>query len=331
MAAVMPSEQKPQPDHSQMTEDPSSTRNPTRLMLNSLLSPEKHRIKSASYVTSFAALLWLPQAALIAAVFSDLLLAREGTGVPLWGAVCGFVILAMLRLILSYWAEGRLFAAAQAIITAQRSEILNVEARRSDVSHLGGPGAMAALSGEKLDALTPYITRYSPAQTRVMIVPLVILACAFWQSWAVGIVFLIAGPLIPVFMALIGMAAQSASEKHMAELGSLSDLLVDRVAALSDIQLLGATPRLVDQFQTRADDLRARTMEVLKIAFLSSTVLELLAAIGVAMVAVWVGFSLLGELSWGSYGTGITPWGGIFLLLLAPDYFQPLRDLHGGA
>ncbi|MEP1901990.1 MAG: ATP-binding cassette domain-containing protein, partial [Nitratireductor sp.] len=70
-----------------------------------------------------------------------------------------------------------------------------------------------------------------------------------------------------------------------------------------------------------------RTMAVLRIAFLSSTVLELFAALGVAMVAVWVGFSLLGELSWGAYGGGITPWGGIFLLLLAPDYFQPLRDL----
>ncbi|NVK45385.1 MAG: thiol reductant ABC exporter subunit CydD [Rhodobacteraceae bacterium] len=298
---------------------------PERQRLKALLAGESRAIKLASYMTAFSALLWLPQAAFVAGVFARLL--TGAGGVTVLTGVIAFLGFAVLRLLLNYLAEGLLFRAGQNIVTRTRQEILAREANSLGTSPLGGPGALAALAGEKLDAVLPYITRYAPAQTRVMTVPFAILAIAFWQSWAVGLVFVIAGPLIPVFMALVGYAAKEASERQMQEIGSLGDLLVDRLAALSDIRLLGAAPRLIERFEQAADDLRDRTMAVLRIAFLSSTVLELFAALGVAMVAVWVGFSLLGELSWGAWGGGITPWGGIFLLLLAPDYFQPLRDL----
>nr|WP_321510873.1 thiol reductant ABC exporter subunit CydD [uncultured Celeribacter sp.] len=296
-----------------------------RRKLAELLSLQARPIATASWLTAGASLLWIVQAALVAGVFSRLLIGTGGVSVTL--GTLGFLGLYLLRLGMSYLAEGLLFRAGQTIVTTTRRGILDREARTQGASDQGGPGAIAALAGEKLDALVPYITRYAPAQKRVMTVPLVILALAFWQSWAVGVVFLIAGPLIPLFMALVGYAAQDASEKHMKEIGTLGDMLVDRLAALADLKLLGVVPRVADQFDAAADDLRSRTMAVLRIAFLSSTVLELFAALGVAMVAVWVGFSLLGELSWGAYGGGITPWGGIFLLLLAPDYFQPLRDL----
>ncbi|OZA11329.1 MAG: cysteine ABC transporter permease [Rhodobacterales bacterium 17-64-5] len=160
-----------------------------------------------------------------------------------------------------------------------------------------------------------------------MVLPFVILALAFWQSWAVGVVFMITGPLIPVFMALVGMAAKEASQRQMAEVGSLNDLLIERLQALVDIRLLGAAPGVAQGFAAGAERLRVQTMAVLRVAFLSSAVLELFAAIGVAMVAVYVGFDLLGVLHFGSYGAPLTPEGGIFLLLLAPDFYQPLRDL----
>jgi ATP-binding cassette, subfamily C, bacterial CydD len=100
--------------------------------------------------------------------------------------------------------------------------------------------AIAALAGEKLELLTPFLTRYAPARARVMVLPLVILALAFWQSWAVGVVLLVSGPLIPVFMALVGLAAKEASARQMAEIGTLNDFLVERLSALVDIRLLGA-------------------------------------------------------------------------------------------
>jgi ATP-binding cassette subfamily C protein CydD len=154
-----------------------------------------------------------------------------------------------------------------------------------------------------------------------------ILALALWNSWAVAVVLLISGPLIPVFMALVGLAAKEASRRQMSEIGSLNDLLVERLSALVDIRLLGAHDNVLQGFSDQAEGLRRRTMETLRIAFLSSTVLELFAAIGVAMVAVYVGFSLLGMLNFGVWGGTLSPEAGIFLLLLAPEFFQPLRDL----
>lgn len=272
-----------------------------------------------------ASLTWLAAAAVIAwslaalltdpAVLSPVLMATS------------FFALAALRAALSAMSDRCLAEAADARIDVLRQEITTVEAQSTQPSALGGPGALAALAGEKLEALRPYLMRYRPARMRSAVMPLVILGIAVWHSWAVALVLLLAGPLIPVFMALVGWAAQSASERQMVEIGQLSDLLVDRLAALSDLRLIGAGPQMVDGFARASEDLRERTMSVLRIAFLSSTVLELFSALGVAMVAIWVGFSLLGELSWGAWGTELSPAAGIYLLLLAPEFFQPLRDL----
>lgn len=298
---------------------------PERQRLRLALSHAGALPKAAAICAVASSLLWIGQAALIAALFAGLLTGEVSVSPPT--AALGFVAMAIVRAGLNYLAEGFAFAGAERALAAERAAILAHEARAREVSEFGGAGALAALASEKLHALTPYLTRYAPAQARSGVVPIVILALAFWHSWAVGLVLLVAGPLIPVFMALVGWAAQSASEKHMDEIGSLSDLLVDRLAALADIRLLDAGTRVLEDFGEAAEGLRERTMKVLAVAFLSSTVLELFAAIGVAMVAVWVGFSLLGAIEWGAWGGGITPWAGIFLLLLTPDYFQPLRDL----
>ncbi len=271
-----------------------------------------------------AGLVWPFQAALVAWAIGAVLVGASPS--PL-AAALGFCALGVLRVCLTYLAEAQAQAAAEAIIQQARTEIVATEARRASDSAFGGAGSLAALAGEKLDLLAPYVSRYAPARARVMVLPLVILGLAFWQSWAVGIVLLISGPLIPVFMALVGMAAKEASARQMAEIGTLNDFLVERLSALVDIRLLGAGSAVLQGFAHQAGDLRRRTMAVLGVAFLSSTVLELFAAIGVAMVAVYVGFSLLGALEFGAWGGQLTPEAGIFLLLLAPEFYQPLRDL----
>lgn len=272
-----------------------------------------------------AALIWLVQAALIARVLANLL---DGTkGMSPVAAALGVFALAALRATLDAAAQRSLARTAAAQIADVRQEILRTEMRAAAPSQSGGAGALAALLTEKLEALRPYILRYRPARLRVMALPPLILAIAAWHSWAVALVLLMAGPLIPVFMALVGWAAKEASARQMGEIGQLSDILVDRLAALSDLRLVGAGAPVVNSFAEASDGLRDRTMAVLRIAFLSSTVLELFSALGVAMVAVWVGFSLLGEVGWGTWGAALTPFSGIYLLLLAPEFFQPLRDL----
>lgn len=293
--------------------------------LRILLRPAQQGLRLGAALSLLSALIWPVQAVVLAKTLAALLTHEPGPA-PLIAALV-FLGLAALRAGLSYLAEGALFRASDAVSAASRAAILARELRASAAGAFGGPGAVAALAAEKLDALHPYVTRYYPAMARSAVMPLLILALAFWHSWAVGVVLLVAGPLIPVFMALVGWAAKEASERQMVEIGSVGELLVDRLAAMGDIRLLDAGARVTADFATRADDLRRRTMRVLSIAFLSSTVLELFAALGVAMVAVWVGFSLLDLIHWGAYGGIIAPWAGIFLLLLAPEYFQPLRDL----
>ncbi|MEZ5752620.1 MAG: thiol reductant ABC exporter subunit CydD [Paracoccaceae bacterium] len=289
-----------------------------------LLAPGKAGARRAAGVSVVSGLVWIAQAAIVAQALGSLL----GQGaVNALGAAAGFAVLGVLRAALVHAAETRAQDAADTVIGQARSAIVAAEARRSDDNTFGGAGAIAALAGEKLELLGPYLTRYALARARVGVLPLVILALAFWQSWAVGLILLVAGPLIPVFMALIGLAAKEASARQMAEIGTLNDFLVERLSTLVDIRLLGAGEAVTSGFAAQAGDLRARTMAVLRVAFLSSTVLELFAAIGVAMVAVYVGFSLLGALSFGTWGAPLSPAAGIFLLLLAPEFFQPLRDL----
>lgn len=289
-----------------------------------LLAPGKHTLRRAAGLSVAAALVWPLQAAVVALALGGLL---TGGGPGPIAAALAFAGLGLARAALTWLAEGQALAAAEAVTGAARARILAIEATRAAPGAFGGAGAVAGLAGDKVEMLAPFVQRYAPARARAMVLPLVILALVLWQSWAVALILLVSGPLIPVFMALVGMAARDASARHLAQWGSLTDLLVERLSALADIRLLGAAPQVLDDFGTQAAGLRERTMAVLRIAFLSSTVLELFAAIGVAMVAVWVGFSLLGVLSFGTWGAALTPQAGLFLLLLTPDFFQPMRDL----
>ncbi|WP_242469039.1 thiol reductant ABC exporter subunit CydD [Rhodovulum adriaticum] len=300
---------------------------PAARRLAAMTAPVRRELERAGLLATAASLLWLIQAGAVALAIAHMLEPERIWGHPGLYALI-FIAVGVLRALLDNRAGALAFRAADTVLARERAKLIERESRRATDDPARPPAAKTAtLAAEKLAALTPFLTRYAPAKRRANVVPLVILAVAFYFSWAVGLVLLVAGPLIPVFMALVGMAAKKASERQMEELSNMNVLLLERLSALVDIRLLDATERTVGGFQGAADRLRARTMEVLRVAFLSSTVLELFAAIGVAMVAVFVGFSLLGELEFGAWATPLTVAEGVFLLLLAPDYFQPLRDL----
>ncbi len=290
-----------------------------------LTAPVRPALTRAAALVVVSNLLWLVQAGAVSAAIAGVLVPPALLSPSL--AVLIFLATGALRAGLDHAASGLLFRAGDRITAELRARLLHREASEGPGLGFGGPGAVAALAGEKIDLLLPFITRYAPARARVMVVPIVILAIAFASSWAVGLIFLATGPLIPVFMALVGWAAQAASERQMREIGSLNDLMADRLAALLDFRLLNAQAPLIEGFAAQAESLRQRTMAVLRIAFLSSTVLELFAAIGVAMVAVFLGFSLLGAISFGTWGAPFSPFIVIFLLMLAPEFYQSLRDL----
>src|SRR5690606_23377968 len=118
-----------------------------------------------------------------------------------------------------------------------------------------------------------------------------------------------------------------ASEKQLVALGDMNGFLLDRLRGLTTIRSFHAVDQTAIQLRHNAETLRKKTMVVLRIAFLSSAVLELFAALGVAMVAVFIGFHLLGQLDFGVWGAKLTLGEGLFILLLAPAFFEPLREL----
>ena len=289
-----------------------------------IIQPVSGDLTVAGWLSVTAALLWPVQAAAIAwAVSGWVADGVEPARTLTAAAVC--LLAGVLRAMLDHRAGARLFRAADATISRERAALIRRAARAMPTGDTGaGSAALASLAVQKLPLLHPWITRYHVAMTRVMVVALVL---SFSLSWTVGLVLLVAGPLIPVFMALVGLAAEEASRRQMNEIGSMNDMLMDRLSALTDIRLLGAAERATTDFAIRAEALRERTMAVLRIAFLSSTVLELFSALGVALVAVFVGFTLLGEIGFGSWNTPLTLGEGVFLLLIAPEFFQPMRDL----
>ena len=178
---------------------------------------------------------------------------------------------------------------------------------------------------DHVEALEGYLQRYMSAAVAAVFLPLLLAVVAMGVDIVVGLLLLLTAPLIPVFMALVGWGAEAANQKYHQALQRLSGVFGDRVKGVFTLVLFGRAKEEVEAVQQASQDLGKTTMKVLRIAFLSSAVLELFAALGVAGVAVYIGLSYLGML--GDNFTGMTLQQGLFCLFLAPEVYQPLRQL----
>jgi len=187
----------------------------------------------------------------------------------------------------------------------------------------------ASLTREWLDhveALHGYFARFLPQMMLSVFVPLMILAVVFWLDWLAGIFLVLSAPLIPLFMALVGMGAEKVNQQHFETVSRLSGQFLDKVRGLTTLQLFGQTAQASDALHQRSDQFRLITLKTLKIAFLSSAVLEFFASVAIAVIAIYIGFGLLGYISFGP-SSELTLFSGLLILLLAPEFFQPLRTL----
>ncbi|MFN4012182.1 MAG: thiol reductant ABC exporter subunit CydD [Pannonibacter sp.] len=303
-------------------------------LLAETVAGEKAGIARAGRIAALADLLWIAQAFLLALAIAGLAAedmeaqvgasAQTVLAVPAVAASL-IALIAILRLLLSLLASRMTAAAAERVKTDLRDRLLRGLAGAGPSAALPGAGAVAAAIADQVEAIGPYVRRFLPLRPRLTLVPLGILLAAFIANWMVAIILLVAGPLIPVFMALIGMRAKAAADGQHGELARMSAFLLDRLRGLDTLRLIGALERTDKAVAEAGDRFRVATMKVLKIAFLSSTVLELFSALGIAFVAVYVGFSLLGQVSGGTWGAPMDLFTGLFVLLLAPEFFSPLR------
>lgn len=233
-------------------------------------------------------------------------------------ALAGFVA-AVAGRAATAWAQQTVAARTAATVKASlRTDLLAAVGQRGP-GWLSGQraGEIATLAGRGLDALDAYFTGYLPQLVLSVTVPAAVLARLVFADWTSALIVAVTLPLLPIFGALLGWQAQAATERQWRRLSLLGGHFLDMVAGLPTLRLFGRAQAQVAAVRRMADEHRVATMRTLRIAFLSALVLELVATLSVALVAVPVGLRLLdGGLALGT---------ALLVLLLTPEAYLPLR------
>jgi len=231
-----------------------------------------------------------------------------------------FLVLSLARAALIWGSEGSAGRLAGKVKASLRERL---------VAHLLDLGP-AYTSGERtgelantlvqgIEALEAYYRQYLPQLALAALVPLTVLFFVFPLDWVSGLVLLLTAPLIPVFMVLIGSTAESLTRRQWTSLSRLSAHFLDVLQGLTTLKLFGRSREQTRIIAQISDRFRQATMGVLRVTFLSALVLEMVATISTAVVAVQIGLRLLyGQMAFEQ---------GLFVLLLAPEFYLPLRLL----
>jgi ATP-binding cassette, subfamily C, bacterial CydD len=221
---------------------------------------------------------------------------------------------------LTYGAEITAFRASSRIKTELRETLLARLLARGPIPAVDEASAdIAATLLEGIEVLEPYFSRYMPQMALCVAVPLAILALVFPLDLYSGLILLIAGPLVPVFMVFVGFRAEAINQRQWDKLLRLSSHFLDVLQGLTTLKLFGRARDEIAIATRISEDYRRTTMQGLRIAFLTSAVLEFFASLAIALVAVLFGARLIhGHFAF---------YPAFLVLLLAPEYFVPLRGL----
>ncbi|MEH6563818.1 MAG: thiol reductant ABC exporter subunit CydD [Halopseudomonas sp.] len=302
--------------------------------LRQVLAPHKPLLNAALILAYLAALLLVWQSWLLALLFADWLVVWQQHGavaldVTLLRDLLPWLLLCLLlRPLLQYGRERLCQQASLRARSGLRDQLLaQLAALGPGRQALGADAVLGSRLLEQVDALDGYISRYHVQRYLVVLVPLTLLLCIFYYSPLAGILMLVTAPLVPLFMVLLGKAAAAASQKQFVALARMSGRFMDLLRGLKTLQHLQAVPQAEAEVARAAEHYRAGTMGVLRIAFLSGAVLEFFSALAIALVALYLGLGLLGILPWAKGSIPVPYQGALFILLLAPEFYNPLRQL----
>jgi ATP-binding cassette subfamily C protein CydD len=240
----------------------------------------------------------------------------------------GLAAAVALRGVVGWLRQTSAFSAGAQVRQAVRGDLLDrIVARGPAVSGRESAGAAASVVMEQVEGLQDFYALFLPQLAVVVLVPLTIAAAVVPVSWAAGALLLATAPMIPLFTVLVGMGAENVSQRHFQALARLSARFLDVLQGMATLKLFYRSRGEQERIRQASADYRRRTMRVLRVAFLSSAVLEFFASLSIALVAVYLGMTLLGYFSFGTYGRALTLADGLFILLLAPEFYLPLREL----
>ncbi len=299
--------------------DGSGNSRDVKRWLKDQAKPIQHRLHRVVLASVLAGALFVAQAYLIAQVLNALVVS-EGLPADLHWALFMLPPLVFLRSGVLWLGEQWAIAAATELKADLRQQAIDKLMRLGPgYTQSRAGGALASQVDQGIEALEGYYARYLPQMSIVVFLPLVLLAAIFPHDWVSGLVLLAAAPLIPLFMILVGKGTEQRNRQQWRQLARLGARFLESVQGLTTLKIFGASRRELQALERISEAYRRSTMGVLRLAFLSSVVLEFFAAVSIAVVAVLVGFRLM----WGEMA--FLP--GLFVLLLAPEYFSPLRNL----
>lgn len=247
--------------------------------------------------------------------------------VGLWQSVGLLFGCMLVRIGIGFWRDVLLSHAGLMVARTVRERLFEKlgvlgQARR----YFGADGALASKIIDEPDHLVGY-ARFEVQKMTAVTTPIILAGCVGFYSMTAAVILLLTAPLVPIFMAIIGIATAKKSREQMDALAQLGGRFLDWIRGIDTLSRLGAVDVAVTDIEHSAESYRKRTMSVLKIAFLNSAVLELLSALSIAVVAVYLGFGLMGQLPW-AMGEILTSYGtALFILLLVPEFYAPLRRL----
>ncbi len=274
--------------------------------------------------------LLIAQAWLLARVIDAVVFAEAGlVAVQPW--LWPLLGLFLLRAVLAWGSEQTAFRAA-AQVKIQLRDRLYRHIQTAGPQWLAGQrsGALAEDLIKGIESLEAYYARYLPAMSLTAMIPLAILLVVLPMDWLSGLVMLITAPLIPVFMILIGKSVESLNQRQWKTLARMGAHFLDAIQGLTTLKLFNASRREADVIARIADEYRQNTMQVLRVAFLSSAVLEFFSTVGIAIIAVFIGFRLYQmdlPIPDALAPPQISFFTGFFVLLLAPEFYLPLRSM----
>ena len=190
-------------------------------------------------------------------------------------------------------------------------------------------GAQATAVIDEVERVGGYAERYVPARIAAMLVPVVLLVAVFWQNWFVGVLLVLCLPLPPLNLSIVGMGTADVASRHAEEMRHLSGYFLDRLKGLDTLRALAAERDELARVRVASKRLAESSMAVLRVAFVSAAVLEGIVTVSMAIVAIYIGLTLLGYVDVTGLPAHMSLQTGLFLLMVTPLYFQPVRALAG--
>lgn len=263
-------------------------------------------------------LLIILQARLLATVCQQVVI--DGLGLAAVQPLLAWVaLLVLLRGCASYLGEHAAVRAAAEVRQQVRSRLYRRLLQLKPTGQAGEVGPLTEVVTAGVEGLEAYLARFLPQMALAGLLPLAMLLVVLPAEWRSSLVLLFSAPFIPLLMILIGKGSEALNRRQWERLSRMAGHLLDLVQGLPDLKIFGRAKREAELVTQVSDQYRRGTMAVLRVAFLSAFTLEFFATVGTAVVAVLIGFRLLAG--------SLTLLDGLFVLLLAPEFYLPLRNL----